>query len=367
MISRIGKQSHKDFVPARSPFADDAGRWQALVERDRNADDEFWYSVRTTGVYCRPSCAARLAKRENVCFHDSCEQAEQAGFRPCKRCRPKDAPLATRQNDLVARACRLIAESETNPTLTQLSDSVGLSRHHFHRMFKTATGVTPKGYANAHRTGRVRDRLTKRASVTQAIQAAGYQSNAQFYATATERLGMTPTEFRAAGKHVDIRFAVGECSLGSILVAATAKGICAILLGDDPDALARDLQARFSQATFRAGDATFERWVAGAVALVEQPALGINLPLDIRGTAFQIRVWNALRRIPTGSTVTYTDIATQIGRPTAARAVAQACAANAIAVAIPCHRVVRTDASLAGYRWGVERKAELLKRERAKP
>jgi AraC family transcriptional regulator of adaptative response/methylated-DNA-[protein]-cysteine methyltransferase len=344
-------------------FADDESRWQAVVRRDRAADGVFYYAVRTTGVYCRPSCAARLAKRANVRFFTTCAQAERAGFRPCRRCRPDQAPLAKRQQDAVARACRLIEEAADAPKLTDLARSVGMSRFHFHRVFKKFTGVTPKAYAAAHRAGRLRDELGRGATVTEAIYGAGFRSNGRFYAYSTEQLGMTPTAFRGGGDGATIRFAVGECSLGSVLVAASDKGVCAIFLGDDPNALARNLQDRFPKARIVGADATFDRWVAQAVGLVEQPALGLDLPLDIRGTAFQVRVWEALRQIPPGSTASYVEIAERIGQPKAARAVARACAANPIAVAIPCHRVVRTDASLSGYRWGVERKAELLRRE----
>jgi len=349
---------------ALNRFADEESRWHAVVQRDRDADGQFYYSVRTTGVYCRPSCPSRLAKRANVLFHDGCNQAELAGFRACKRCRPKDAPLAQRQQDAVTRACRLIESSDEMPNLTDLAESARMSRFHFHRLFKQFTGVTPKAYASAHRTQRVRDELADGATVTEAVYGAGFQSNGRFYATATDQLGMTPTAFRAGGDGMTIRFAVGECTLGSVLVAATDKGVCAIFLGNDPDVLARNLQDRFPKAHILGSDTTFDRYVAIGVGLVEKPALGLDLPLDIRGTAFQMRVWDALRQIPPGSTTTYTKIAQHISQPKAFRAVAQACGANPIAIAIPCHRVVRTDESLSGYRWGVERKAELLKRER---
>lgn len=344
-------------------FADDDSRWQALVERDRTADEHFCYSVRTTGVYCRPSCPSRAPKRSNVRFHDSGEQAERAGFRPCKRCFPSGASLPERQRDAVTRACRLLDEADETPDLAELARNAGMSKFHFHRVFKMTTGVTPMAYAKAQRSRRMRDELTQAASVTEAIYAAGFNSNGRFYAAATKQLGMTPTAFRARGAGMTIRFAVGECSLGSVLVAASEKGVCAIFLGDDAEALVRDLQIRFRNAEFVAGDAAFDSWVAQVVGLVEKPALGLELPLDIRGTAFQLRVWEALRAIPPGATASYQEIAQNIGRPTAARAVAQACGANPIAIAIPCHRVVRTDESISGYRWGVQRKAELLERE----
>jgi AraC family transcriptional regulator of adaptative response/methylated-DNA-[protein]-cysteine methyltransferase len=344
-------------------FDTDERRWQALLRRDHAADGQFYYSVATTGVYCRPSCAARRAKRENVRFHPTGEQAERAGFRPCKRCRPDDASLAERQQAAVAHACRLIEDADVMPNLATLAKAVGFSPHHFHRMFRRFTGVTPKAYAAAQRARHMRDELAHGAPVTEAIYGAGFNSSGRFYATSTEQLGMTPTAFRKGGTGTTIRFAVGESTLGSVLVAATENGICAVFLDDDSDELTRHLRDRFPKANIVGGDAEFNQWVAQVVGLVEQPALGLDLPLDIRGTAFQVRVWEALRRIPPGSTISYTELAERIGQPTAARAVAGACAANPIAVAIPCHRVVRTDKSLSGYYWGVERKAELLKRE----
>ena len=345
------------------PFSSDDARWEAVVRRDRTADGAFYYSVRTTGVYCRPSCAARLARREHVRFHATCEEAEQAGFRPCKRCRPHEPALAAQHAAAMAKACRLIEATEDMPNLDALAEAAGMSRFHFHRIFKTITGVTPKAYAAAHRAQRVRDALSRSDTVTEAIYSAGFNSNARFYATSSEVLGMTPTHFRSGGHGASIRFAVGECSLGSILVAATDRGVCAIMLGDDPDALVRDLQDRFPKARLIGGDTDFEQLVAKVVGFVEAPALGLDLPLDVQGTAFQQRVWQALRAIPSGATASYTEIAERIGAPQAVRAVAQACASNALAVAIPCHRVVRRDGALAGYRWGVERKRALLERE----
>jgi AraC family transcriptional regulator of adaptative response/methylated-DNA-[protein]-cysteine methyltransferase len=263
----------------------------------------------------------------------------------------------------VTRACKLLKEAGEAPDLSDLAVSVGLSPYHCHRVFKMSTGVTPRAYAAAHRAERVREGLAQGASVAEAMYGAGFNSSGRFYATSTQQLGMTPKAFRAGGPGVAIRFAVGECSLGSVLVAASDKGVCAILLGDDPEALVRDLQDRFPKAELLGPDAAFDRWVAEAVGLVERPALGHSLPLDIRGTAFQQRVWQALREIPVGATASYTDIAQRLGVPHAVRAVAQACAANALAVAIPCHRVVRHNGTLAGYRWGVERKRVLLERE----
>jgi AraC family transcriptional regulator, regulatory protein of adaptative response / methylated-DNA-[protein]-cysteine methyltransferase len=344
----------------------DEERWAAVMRRDAAADGEFYYSVRTTGVYCRPSCASRPARRENVAFHPTCEAAERAGFRACKRCRPNEAGLAGQHAAAVANACRAIEAAETAPGLEELAAAAGMSRFHFHRVFKAITGVTPKAYAAARRAERVRSELAASRTVTEAIYDAGYNSSGRFYAQSSEILGMTPKDFRAGGARAAIRFAVGECSLGSILVAATEKGVCAILMGDDPESLVLDLQDRFPRAVLTGGDCEFEATVGKVLSFVEAPGLGLDLPLDVRGTAFQQRVWQALRTIPAGATASYSEIAGRIGAPKSVRAVAQACAANAIAVAIPCHRVVRNDGGLSGYRWGVERKRALLDREAAR-
>lgn len=339
-------------------------RWAAVQARDASADGRFYYSVQTTGVYCRPSCAARPALPENVRFHDSTADAEQAGFRPCKRCKPTQASPVAHHAALVTEACRIIEAAETPPTLDELAGRVGLSAHHFHRIFKQATGLTPKAYAAAQRARRVRSELVAPvASVTDAIFNAGYNTASRFYEEADGVLGMTPTRYQAGGKQVTIRFAIAQCSLGAILVAQSGRGVCAILLGDDAQVLAQDLQDRFPQAHLVGDDRSFDTLVAQVVAFVEAPGLGLALPLDVQGTAFQQRVWQALQAIPAGATASYADIAQRIGSPTAARAVAQACAANALAVAIPCHRVVRNDGALSGYRWGVERKQALLERE----
>jgi AraC family transcriptional regulator, regulatory protein of adaptative response / methylated-DNA-[protein]-cysteine methyltransferase len=349
--------------PAKS-FADDESRWQSLVDRDPAADGAFVYSVKTTGVYCRPTCPSRLAHRNNVRFHATYEEAEAAGFRPCKRCKPTGESVAQHQASIVARACRIIEESEEMPNLDDLASSVGLSSYHFHRLFKEQTGLTPRGYAVAHRSRRVRDELTRRKTVTEAIYGAGFNSNSRFYESADDVLGMTPRTFRSGGSGTTIRFAIGESWLGPILVATSEKGVCAILLGEDPDEMVRDLQDHFPKAELIGGDADFDLLVATVVGFLENPSSGLDLPLDIRGTAFQQRVWEALRQIPAGSTASYAEIAERIGQPKSVRAVAQACGANHLAVAVPCHRVVRTDGALSGYRWGVERKGKLLRRER---
>ncbi|HTI67680.1 MAG TPA: bifunctional DNA-binding transcriptional regulator/O6-methylguanine-DNA methyltransferase Ada [Caulobacteraceae bacterium] len=351
-------------APAHTPAtADRDALWAAVVARDPKADGRFFYSVRTTGVYCRPSCAARRANPGNVGFHATAEAAEAAGFRPCKRCKPDQPPLAAQHAALAARACRLIEAAETPPGLDALAQAVGMSPHHFHRVFKAVTGLTPRDYAAAHRAGKVREQLAAGGAVTEALYEAGFNSSSRFYEASGAMLGMTPGAYRAGGAQAEIRFAVAECSLGSILTAATDKGVCAIFLGDDPQALVNELQDRFPKARLTPGDAGFEETVARVVALVEAPALGLDLPLDVRGTAFQQRVWRALQAIPAGVTMTYADLAEAIGIPSAVRAVASACAANPLAVVVPCHRIVRRGGGLAGYRWGVERKRALIDRE----
>ena len=356
-IMTIDREPSQPSMPAT-----DEERWDAVQRRDKASDGVFFYSVVTTGVFCRPSCAARLPRRDNVAFHASVADAERAGFRPCKRCRPDEAPQSERHAAIVTQACRVIEHAEEPPTLDELASAAGMSRFYFHRIFKAHTGVTPKAYADAHRAGRVRDGLSDGASVTSSIYAAGFNSSGRFYASSTERLGMTPSQFRGGGQGTSVRFALGECSLGSILVAASDKGVVAIQFGDDPNALLRDLQERFPKARLMGGDKAFERIISVVVGAVERPA-DVELPLDVRGTAFQQRVWQALREIPRGTTASYAQIAERIGQPKAVRAVARACASNQIAVAIPCHRVVRTDGALSGYRWGVERKRALLERE----
>lgn len=346
-----------------SLFDSDEARWAAVQRRDRDADGQFYYSVRSTGVYCRPSCPSRTARRANVAFHASCAEAEAAGFRACLRCKPAQASLAERQAAAVAQACRLIDAAEQAPDLDSLAQAAGMSRFHFHRVFKAHTGITPKAYAAARRTARLQQGLAAAPSVTDALYAAGFGSSGRFYEASAGALGMAPGRYRAGGRGETIRFALAGCSLGAILVASTGRGICAILIGDEPEPLLQDLQQRFPQAELVGAEPGFEQTVAQVVGFVEAPRLGLDLPLDVRGTAFQRRVWEALRAIPAGATVSYSELAERLGMPSAARAVAGACAANPVAVAIPCHRVVRTDGALSGYRWGIERKRTLLERE----
>lgn len=363
LSSELESGANMDAPQPDTDYTTEESRWAAVCARDTAADPYFVYAVRTTGVYCRPSSASRLPRRENVCFFDTPEQAEAAGFRATRRTAADRSSVAARHAALVAQACRRIETAEHAVDLSMLAAQAGLSAFHFHRIFKAETGLTPKAYATAHRARRLRDELSGANTVTQAIYDAGFNSNSRFYEASAGMLGMSPSDYRGGGCNTDIRFAVGECSLGAILVACSQRGICAITLGDDPDALVRNLQDRFPNARLHGGDPSFERLVAEVVGFVEAPGLGLNLPLDVRGTAFQQRVWEALRQVPAGATVSYADIAQRIGAPRAVRAVAQACGANLLAVAIPCHRVVRRDGDISGYRWGVERKRELLKRE----
>lgn len=344
--------------------ADQDPRWQSVVARDRAADGSFFFSVSSTGIYCRPSCPARRPKPENVRFFASAKAAEAAGFRACKRCRP-ERPETWQQNaQIVSEICRMIESAEEIPDLDALAKKAGFSPHHFHRMFKAATGVTPRQYALAHRAKRLREGLANGARVTDAILDAGYSSPSRFYETSDKVLGMKPTEYRSGGINTEIRYAVGDSSLGKILVAATERGVCAIFLDDDQEMMIDELRRRFPKAKISAGGADFETVVAKVVAFAEKPNGGLDLPLDLQGTAFQQRVWNALREIPAGETRTYGEIARKIGKPDAVRAVGTACGANHVSLAVPCHRVVGSTGALTGYRWGVQRKKTLLEREK---
>jgi len=338
-------------------------RWAAVLARDPTVDLRFVYAVKTTGVYGRPGSASRLPRAENVEFFDSAEAAEAAGYRRSRRAPADRDNMAVQHAAIVAAACRCMEACEEPPRLEELARTARLSPWHFHRVFKSVTGITPRDYADACRAKRLRHELRNEQSVTDTIYRAGFRSSSRFYESSGQLLGMTPSNFRAGGAKMQIHFAVGECSLGSILVARSPRGVCAISIGDDPAALVKDLQDRFGRATLIGDDASFERLIARVVGLVEVPRLGLDLPLDVRGTAFQQRVWRALRDIPPGTTASYAQIAARIGAPKAARAVARACAANPLAVVIPCHRVVRSDGAISGYRWGVERKRQLLRRE----
>lgn len=340
-------------------------RWRALQARDQAADGRFFYAVRSTGVYCYPSCAARPALPENVAFYETRQQAEADGFRPCKRCQPDLPPRPAREAQLVARACKIIEQAAQPPSLAALAAVLGQSPHHFHRLFKRITGVTPKAYADAQRHERVKTNLAKGDSVTATLYDAGYHSSSRFYESSDDMLGMTPKSYRAGGAGEIIQHAIAPCSLGYVLVAMSGRGVCAIFMGDEPEILRQDLNARFPKAEHLLAPAALQMRVEQVVRLIDHPRAeaAIHLPLDLRGTVFQRRVWDELRKIPVGSTISYAMLAAKIGAPKATRAVASACAANKLAVAVPCHRVVTATGEISGYRWGRERKLRLLKAE----
>ena len=344
-------------------FTTEMSRWQAVVDRDARADGAFVYAVKTTGIYCRPGCASRLPNYENVRFFATWQAAERDGFRPCKRCSPQLTAAPDLATAAVTRACAIIESADRAPTLQQLADAVGLSPSYFHRLFKKTVGVTPKQYATEKRLARVRANIQQDTTITDAIYNAGYESSSRFYDTSTSTLGMKPSTFRRGGEDLIIRFATAQSYLGWVLVAATEQGVCRIDFDDAPDVLRTRLRANFPQAQVVDDDPEFSHIVTQVLAFLERPEQGLRLPLDIQGTAFQRRVWMALQEIPVGSTVSYSGIAARTGNPKAARAVAQACALNNIAVAIPCHRVVRKDGDLGGYRWGLARKRAILERE----
>lgn len=338
-------------------------RWRAIQGRDQSADGTFYYAVRSTGVYCRPGCSSRLPRPENVELFDTWAAAERRGYRACKKCRPRDVPSPLRVPDAVVRACEILAHSEPTPKLGDLARQVGLSPFHLQRLFKRTLGVSPKAFASARRSSRLRDLLTAEPTVTRALLAAGYESASRAYEQAKSVLGMTPGEYRGGGSGQVIQYAVARCALGYVLVAATARGICAIELGDSPRELTAALQARLPKAACRPAAPQFQATLSKVIALIDAPRRGPDLPLDMQGTAFQRRVWEALQRVPAGTTVTYAELAWQIGRPRAVRAVAGAVAANRIAIAVPCHRAVRTDGRPSGYRWGLARKSALQAKE----
>ena len=344
-------------------YRSDDGRWEAVVGRDQKAVGVFVYAVATTGIYCRPGCASRLPNRENVRFFETALHAEQAGFRPCKRCTPNLENESNASQQIIIKACQIIERAVQVPTLPQLAHQVGLSPYHFHRLFKKVTGITPKQYMVQKRMERARSKIQQDESITKAVYEAGFDSSSRFYETAVSSLGMTPSEFRDGGAEVTIWYAIEKSYLGYVLVAATERGICQIDFGDSVEVVQARLEKNFPRAEFLVDDPGFKATVAEVLSFLDHPEEGFNLPMDVQGTVFQRQVWDALQKIPAGSTASYTDIAAHIGKPKAVRAVARACAANRIAVAIPCHRVVRSDGTLGGYRWGIDRKRAVLRRE----
>jgi AraC family transcriptional regulator of adaptative response/methylated-DNA-[protein]-cysteine methyltransferase len=346
-----------------SPYATDQTRWNALLQRDHEADGVFFYGVLTTLIYCRPNCSSKRPNHENVCYFDTWEQAERAGFRPCKRCNPRSSENIDQHAETIIKACRIMDNAEEHISLKTLAAQLGLSAFHFQRLFKKVTGITPKQYAMQKRSKQVRTRLIKGASVTDAIFEAGFASSSRFYENAVNNLGMKPSQYRKGATGIRIRIAVVKSDLGWVLIGATEKGICTIELGDNPDVLRERLFESFPRAVIQEGDNDLNDWVKQLLIHIENPSQRLNLPLDIQGTAFQRQVWQALREIPVGSTASYTEIAEKIGKPKAARAVANACASNKLAIAVPCHRVVRKNGLLGGYRWGAEKKRMVLDKE----
>lgn len=339
-------------------------RYLAIKNRDHSRDGGFFYAVVTTGVFCYPSCAAKTPRPEHVEIFATAAAATQAGFRACKRCRADQPPPAHREVAWVTKLCRHIEAATTPPTLVQLAELAGKHPSHVRRVFVKTTGLTPRAYATQVRAKRLRAQLSGQVDVSRALHQAGFGSDSRLYAHANKILGMKPRAYRSGTAEEAITFAVGQCSLGAFLVASTTTGVCEISLGDDPQRLLEEFMQRFGGSELRGSDPEFERRVALVVGLLDEPTRSPGqLPLDIRGTIFQRRVWDALTKIKPGTRATYGEIAAAIGRPKAARAVARACATNRLAVAIPCHRVVRCDGRVSGYRWGIERKRELLTRE----
>jgi AraC family transcriptional regulator, regulatory protein of adaptative response / methylated-DNA-[protein]-cysteine methyltransferase len=350
--------------PNKKLYLTNEERWQAVANRDKQADGIFIFGVLTTGIYCRPGCSSKLPNRKNVRFYDTCEQAEEAGLRPCKRCKPKSASDRELHIDMVVKACQMMDESEVPPPLAELADKFGFSTSHFQRIFNNIVGVTPKQYAMQNRLNRVRIGLQgESTSVTEVVYDAGFNSSSRFYENVNAKIGMHPSNYRKGGHGSQIRFATAPCYLGWALVAATQRGICAISFADTPIELERSLRTRFPEAVLITDDPGVSDWLSAVLAYLDVPRGALDLPLDIQGTAFQRRVWMALQEIPAGSTASYSEVSSRLGKPNAARAVAGACASNTLAVAIPCHRIVRSDGSPGGYRWGLERKRRLLARE----
>jgi len=355
----------KSRTPRAAAYATTAQRWRALQTRDPAAEGAFVYSVESTGIFCRPNCPSKLAGRTQIKFHDNAQTAKEEGYRPCKRCRPEGISPGIQQKLAVENACRLLEESEDPLSIDKLAGQVGLSRFHFQRLFKRITGVTPGEYARSIKSTRARAALKQETSVTEAIYSAGYGSASRFYESSNKIMGMTPQQYRKGAAGVEIRFAIEKSPLGLVLVAGTARGICLVQFGENRSGLAQSLRREFPNAKLENADRAFQAWVKAVVRHIESPGSDSKLPLDIRGTAFQMRVWQALIEVPAGATTSYSQIAATIGKPRAVRAVANACAANNIAVLIPCHRIVRTNGHLGGYRWGLDRKRKLLQLERA--
>jgi AraC family transcriptional regulator of adaptative response/methylated-DNA-[protein]-cysteine methyltransferase len=337
--------------------------WAAVLERDSSHDGQFVFAVLSTGIYCRPSCPARRPRRENTRFYVGIDEAESKGFRACKRCHPDSLSIEERRLAAIRNACELIDDAIEPIRTPELADKVGLSSSHFHRIFKSLVGVTPREYAAGKRVKRLQQRLKQEGRVTDAIFDAGFGSASRAYSASKSTLGMTHSEYRAGGPDIAVEYATARTQLGWLLVGATEKGVCAVELGDSRREVIGELKEHFPAARLRNENADLKIWIERIVSFIQLPSARLELPLDVHGTAFQRKVWRALQQIPIGETATYQEVALKIGDRAAARAVANACAANTLAMAIPCHRVVRSDGSVGGYRWGTDRKRELLERE----
>jgi AraC family transcriptional regulator of adaptative response/methylated-DNA-[protein]-cysteine methyltransferase len=335
-------------------------KWQQVMARDARQDGHFVFAVRTTGIYCRPSCPSRRPRRDSVEFFTNPNEAERAGYRACLRCKPTQV---SSQAQYVAHARQLLDHAESVMTLSDLSKRVGLSPFHLQRLFKRATGLSPREYQSARRMQHVKAGLRKGDDVTTALYDAGFGSPSRLYERAPQQLGMTPGEYRRGGEGATITFAIAPTPLGRLLVAATDRGLCAVRFGETATELERDLRQEFHAASLHRDDAAMQKYVEPLVASIRGENTTIDLPLDVRATAFQMKVWEQLRQIPRGETRSYRDIANEIGQPAAVRAVARACATNPVALAVPCHRVVRSNGDISGYRWGVDRKKKLLQGE----
>jgi AraC family transcriptional regulator of adaptative response/methylated-DNA-[protein]-cysteine methyltransferase len=335
---------------------------QALAQRDAAFDGVFYYGVLTTGVYCRPSCAARAPREENVRFFVNSENAERAGFRPCKRCRPNETRP---QDELVKRACEIIETAESAVSLNELGAQLGVSAAHLQRAFKRVLGLSPRAYAAARRVAECKTEMRNGRSVTDALYEAGYGSSSRLYEKAKDNFGMTPAAYRRGGLGMTITYTVAPCALGQVLVAATKRGVCAVTLGDAAETLTENLRGEFPRAAISEATDGLGHWLDAVLRHLEDKQQSLELPLDVQATAFQARVWAELRRIPYGATATYSEIAARLGQPAATRAVARACATNPAALVTPCHRVIGANGALSGYRWGLERKRALLDKEKA--
>lgn len=336
--------------------------WKAVETNDARFNGAFVYAVNSTGIYCKPSCASRTPKRENVAFFEDCTKAEARGFRACRRCQPKNETVSA-QTKSVLRACEIL-ETEEAATLEDLSAEVGVSAAHLQKIFKEIIGVSPKKYAAIKRLEKFKEEIKQGADVTSAMYEAGFGSSSRLYENISEKLGMTPKIYAKKGAGLTINYTITDCELGKLLVARTAKGVCAVTFGDDEKVLRENLFSEYANAEIAETDANLKEYVKAILANLQGTNKTLNLPLDLQATAFQMRVWNELRKIPYGATVSYTDVAEKIGSPASVRAVATACAANRVALVIPCHRVVGKDGALSGYRWGVERKKAILEKER---